>query len=318
MPQFTNQSKIDSAFKFSLGVLHSNSDWNWFGEKFKNEVNILTPRIWASTPPFAATVAEANTNSSNSDLVEKVTIALTMEPDHNGRVWRARSIPGNSNSPVLTDSISPLDITDATGTPSRGYEIGLYEDDGSGSPDLNNKITTTEGSWAWHYKLCVLILDAGHTANLENSGLGWKTPIHAIFYRYTGTFGFNIPSNITVDESKSVIENYIAGEDLLAEKIVIQGDDNKVYLADYGNMEHVTAVVGITLESKILGSTIKVLLFGRAYNDSWSWDINKPLFLGSSGNLTTQRPLDGFLLQVAQSCGTNSILFNIKTPTILK
>ncbi len=185
MAQLTNSTKLDLSYKFANSVLATNVTWNWFSELFKNEVNILSSRIWATTPPIAKTFSDADVIASSGSCVTKIEMPLTLQSSHNNKLWRARTIYGNDQSPLILDGISPLDVPDENGNPSIGYTIRLYQDDGSGG--IGQEILTTDGAWLWHYKLNCLILDTGYTAQDQN----WKTPLHATFYKYSGNFGFS-------------------------------------------------------------------------------------------------------------------------------
>jgi len=215
MPQFIPTSKTDFAFKFGLGIFHTNSTWNWFAELYKNEVNVLLNRIWADPLFHAANFAEGDQNAIDYAQITKETVRLTLEPSHNNRLWRARDIPGDVNSNVIIDGISPLDVPDGAGQPSDGYTVRLYQDDGAGG--VGPEISTTSGAWVWHYKINALLLDEGHTAADE----GWTEPLYVTFYRYSGAFGASGSGSSTFVSPEGILffVDSTRGKNLSAERI---------------------------------------------------------------------------------------------------
>jgi hypothetical protein len=68
--------------------------------------------------------------------------------------------------------------------------------------------------------------------------------------------------------------------------------------------------------NKILGMTTEATLTGAITDSSWSWVLNTPIWLSSSGLLTQVAPVTGFSLIVAFPISTTKIYINLREPSM--
>jgi len=119
----------------------------------------------------------------------------------------------------------------------------------------------------------------------------------------------------SVEAAKLVFES-IANEDIAAFDMVRLVSDTNVGLTSddtYANSK----AIGIALEAKLTGETIRILTFGIVpLNPSFLFTINEPLFLSTSGAITnTPTVIVGeFVTQIGQGLGVGSIFINIEEP----
>jgi hypothetical protein len=123
-----------------------------------------------------------------------------------------------------------------------------------------------------------------------------------------------------VQNAKEISIDAVLGETASALKAVYIGSDGKAYLATAGGTFSQAQVSGLLKQGGSANQTVKILMFGRIDDPSFSFPLNANLYLSSGGNLTSSDP-DSLGLQfnkvVAQSLGVGSIFLNIqKTITL--
>ncbi len=111
--------------------------------------------------------------------------------------------------------------------------------------------------------------------------------------------------------------NYFAGEPLGGQRVVIVGDDSKLYYADSANLTHFNRVLGVTTGAVILDARASVRIGGPMTEPTWNWDLRKFLYLGSNGLLTQTPPAAGFLLQIGWPISPSCIMIEIQMPLLL-
>ncbi len=99
-----------------------------------------------------------------------------------------------------------------------------------------------------------------------------------------------------------------AANNLSALRVVAAVNGQLVY-ADSGTPDHAFKVVGLLPNAVVAGATIAALSEGPISDDAWNWDTDRPIFLGSNGQLTQTAPEIGFLLQVATAATPTQIDF---------
>lgn len=115
------------------------------------------------------------------------------------------------------------------------------------------------------------------------------------------------------------VENYIALEDILKFKLVCISDNNTVELADSNNVNHSDKIIGISLEQKLQGEQIAIMLKGELHNNEWSFvNSGQLLFAGQNGDMITNPSNNtGFIQQVGITSNTNSMMIDIEEAIIL-
>ncbi len=111
--------------------------------------------------------------------------------------------------------------------------------------------------------------------------------------------------------------HHLAGQALGGHRGVIVGGDNKVYYGDQANLSHFNRVLGVTTGAVAQDDRASVRVGGVMTEPSWNWDLDKFIYLGSSGLLTQTPPTTGFLLELGWPVNTTSIMVDIKLPVFL-
>ena len=116
--------------------------------------------------------------------------------------------------------------------------------------------------------------------------------------------------------AKVLVLERIAGEAISALKAVYLINPTTCKLAN--NTDDIQGtVIGITLTGGNIGDTIRILSFGIMDDPFFTYTVNQPVFLGTSGNLITTQPSTGVLTEVGYGLGSGSFYVKINSPKIL-
>lgn len=133
------------------------------------------------------------------------------------------------------------------------------------------------------------------------------------------------PSFQEVQQSVSISNTYnidnstfigVANVDLGGHRVVVVFDGNVDY-ADKDNPEHPHIVSGITTGAVNIDDDVLVTISGDVEEISWTWELNKPIFLGNNGQMTQIVPSTGFLLQIGYPVSATKMIVDIKMPISL-
>jgi len=80
-----------------------------------------------------------------------------------------------------------------------------------------------------------------------------------------------------------------AGEPINAYKVVTTGADGRVIYGDAGTVEHQGRIIGVAINSASIGGNVAIADSGIVTNPSWTWTPGAVLYVGLSGNITTQQ-----------------------------
>ena len=142
------------------------------------------------------------------------------------------------------------------------------------------------------------------------------------------TVEINQPSNITVeianatviqpppvDEATKLVIVRTAGENINAWQWVRLISATEVVLCSDDSYDESLAV-GIALETRTTGQSIRILTLGIAEDPSFTYALNAPIFLADSGGdtVTPTTTVGEFVTQVAQSLGPGAINITIGKP----
>lgn len=109
----------------------------------------------------------------------------------------------------------------------------------------------------------------------------------------------------------------VASATLSALRVVTTNADGQWIYADSSVVAHATAAIAL-LDSVISsGASGDGITYGTLLDNSWSWDITLPIFLGGTGTLTQTPPVGAFVRVVAQPNTATSLVFSPQTGTIL-
>jgi hypothetical protein len=76
-------------------------------------------------------------------------------------------------------------------------------------------------------------------------------------------------------------------------------------------------VIGISITGASDGNKVKYKIMGSHTDSSFTFALNAPIYLGTSGSLTSIAPSSGFRTQIGYSKGVGEIFINIQEPIIL-
>lgn len=93
-------------------------------------------------------------------------------------------------------------------------------------------------------------------------------------------------------------DSIIAGAILSANKVIIANDSGQAVVADKDVDGDRSRVLGLTQSSASLGASVKYTISGIHTNDTWTWTMGMPVFLGNTGELTQTVPTTGFLMVI--------------------
>lgn len=116
--------------------------------------------------------------------------------------------------------------------------------------------------------------------------------------------------------SNNIQKDYIAGESILSYKFVVLIND-KIYLADKDNINHLNKVTGLALQSGDADDTISVLLHGTANLNLWNLTLNSNYFIDNNGEISPTKPTTGFLQIIGYAQTIDKLFVRITEPIIL-
>jgi len=87
----------------------------------------------------------------------------------------------------------------------------------------------------------------------------------------------------------------------------------RIYHADNTNELHEKQVLGLSLNSGNNDDIINIIIIGLVVNQYWNWIIDAPLFLSSNGDLTSVKPVTGFVLQIGHAISATEVWINIQS-----
>lgn len=128
--------------------------------------------------------------------------------------------------------------------------------------------------------------------------------------------------NIQIQKSGSAL-GYLESPVTLAEnvgqyKLLIIDTDNLAHLANASDPNDAHKVAAISLDNGLLGNQIDAVFLGVIENPAWSWDKDKPIFMGDNGNIVqVPNPTDPFIQPIGVVLETNQILLNPQETVII-
>ena len=180
---FTNQERINLTTKaLQAGVIDANPDTVWYEVFFPFAFITSAEQVWTQMPELraltASSLAQAKENAANNpSLIQDVTsgIRLTGVVGTNNTTYAAYETYNDTSSNQLKNWVLPQLIPQASGAPSNGYGVKLYDGDPNAGGTL---ITTTEGEtgsgdtrtvgWVFNYANGLLFLSEDFKANVTD------------------------------------------------------------------------------------------------------------------------------------------------------
>jgi len=142
MPNSNSNSKLNAAFYHSLGKVLTESTNLVGNEKYKSAHNVRSNEVWMDAIPYAPTTASASQYSDNI-IVRQVgssSNALYLYPltNTNYQTWfidmGTPSVAADGfipSSDWVKSLINPSDVPNSEGAPSFGYELLMYQRNGT-------------------------------------------------------------------------------------------------------------------------------------------------------------------------------------------
>jgi len=171
---FSNQEAINLNFaSLAAGVIDANSRAVWFEKQFGFSFILGADTVWTqiASIPAAGNLATARTNASSnptliSDLSQNADAKrLTLIAGTNNSTYACYSTYNDTSSGLLKNWLLPQLVPQASGAPSNGYAINLYDGNPASGGTL---ISTTDGQtgtgstkqvgWIFNYALGLLLL----------------------------------------------------------------------------------------------------------------------------------------------------------------
>ena len=106
-----------------------------------------------------------------------------------------------------------------------------------------------------------------------------------------------------------------AAEDISALRVVKGTLDGKVEYCTLSTSDAGVAI-GISSTAGLTGEIISIVISGELQDASWSWDVMKPIYLGSNGTLTQTTPLIGYHQVIAIPKSSDTLKVSIQQPII--
>ena len=108
-----------------------------------------------------------------------------------------------------------------------------------------------------------------------------------------------------------------SGADIGGHRLVTLDAQGKAVYASPTIVRDSGRILGISMHAAVTGADVDVLRDGEVVEPSWSWDLNKPIYLGQDGTLVQQVPPESvFTLIVGFPISATKMYFSIGTPII--
>lgn len=227
---FSNQERINLNSKvLAANVKDANELSQWFESRFFSEFVSDARKVWTELdtvrqfPAANLATAQANAAGSLNGIIEDVSapvdaVRLSAVPGTNGSTYVAYSIFNDFSSPILDNWLQPQQVPQASGAPSIGYAIRLFE----GDPNLGGvEILTTDGTtgtginktvgWVFDYGLGQLLLSADFRASI--------TDPYILGFRYIGGTAADgyagLVGDVTGPSDNNIVENITGNSGLV-------------------------------------------------------------------------------------------------------
>ena len=179
------------------GVIDSESMAAWYESFFPFTFIMDSTQVWLQIdllkqyPASNIFIARDNVANNLAGVVDDLSqnasaVRLTQMTGSNGTTWVAYSVYGDTTSPVLQNWLLPQLVPQASGAPSVGYGILLYNGDPSAGGTLISTTTGATGSgetasqsWVFNYANGLLFLSPDFIGTVNDP--------YILGFRYIGT-----------------------------------------------------------------------------------------------------------------------------------
>jgi hypothetical protein len=110
--------------------------------------------------------------------------------------------------------------------------------------------------------------------------------------------------------------NMTAGAILSGHRIVTTSGGNVIY-ADAGTVAHAGKILGMSIQSAIMGADLLIQIEGECVEPGWAWTPGARLYLGSSGAISETAPTSGFICPIGWAETATKIAVQIGASIVL-
>ena len=111
--------------------------------------------------------------------------------------------------------------------------------------------------------------------------------------------------------------HYVAAMPLGGNRVITLDDTGRAIYADQSVGAHLGRVLGISVGAVTGGEAVTIVRTGEMTEPSWSWALNKPVFLAANGMLTQVPPTTGFSLVVGFPVAATKLFISLREPLLL-
>jgi hypothetical protein len=86
------------------------------------------------------------------------------------------------------------------------------------------------------------------------------------------------------------LDEKTAARDLSGHRVVLLDAQGRADYVSAAVLGHAGRAFGLTVGAAVLGGPATIQTYGSVTEPSWSWDVNKPVYLGADGALTQVAP----------------------------
>jgi hypothetical protein len=109
----------------------------------------------------------------------------------------------------------------------------------------------------------------------------------------------------------NIVYPFTSASAIVSGKVVYKTSSGSVNYATNATVAQANFLVGLSTNTVASGGICDVMLFGEYENTSWSWDVTKVIYLGTSGNMTQTAPTGGYIVKVATPISPTKVIFEI-------
>lgn len=144
-------------------------------------------------------------------------------------------------------------------------------------------------------------------ADLVDGQIGLNTADATLHLKSTDGIVFNFDSFELVN---------VASANLLALRCVVSGVSGWEY-ATTATAGHSNQACFLLESAANVSALAKARINGFVFDAGWSWDVAKPIWLGTDGQLTQTAPTSGFVRVVALPVSATTLIFDGSKPGVV-
>ena len=101
-----------------------------------------------------------------------------------------------------------------------------------------------------------------------------------------------------------------AGQTLGGHRAILLDNAGCAIYADSSDASHAGRLFGLTAHAALVDDFVTVHVIGEMLESTWFWEISRPVFLGTIGQLTQVPPSTGFVQVIGQPITVQSLFLN--------